>query len=48
MVKDLPGGGQRLLQEASGYKATLVSGVPVVLDGALLKERPGRLVRMGQ
>jgi len=48
MVKDLPGGGQRLLQEATGYRATLVSGTPVIIDGALQEERPGRLVRMGQ
>ena len=48
MVKDLPGGGQRLLQEASGYRATLVSGVPVIRDGKLQSARPGRLVRMGQ
>lgn len=48
MVKDLPAGGQRLLQKAKGYRATLVSGVPVVLDDVVTDERPGRLVRAGR
>lgn len=48
MVKDLPAGGQRLLQGARGYKATLVSGVPVVMDDAFTGEKPGRLVRAGR
>ncbi|MCJ9427729.1 N-acyl-D-amino-acid deacylase family protein [Kordiimonas marina] len=48
MVKDLPAGGQRLLQAAKGYLATIVGGVPVVINDALTGERPGRLVRLGQ
>ncbi len=48
MVKDLPAGGQRLLQPVRGYRATLVSGQPVVIDNQVTKARPGRLVRMGQ
>ena len=48
MVQDLPAGGQRLLQDAVGYRATLVSGVPVLENDVLNAERPGRLVRMGQ
>jgi N-acyl-D-aspartate/D-glutamate deacylase len=48
MVKDLPAGGQRLLQEATGYVATIVDGVPVVENDKLTGERPGRLVRLGQ
>jgi len=48
MVKDLPAGGQRLLQAAKGYLATIVDGVPVVINDALTGERPGRLVRLGQ
>jgi N-acyl-D-aspartate/D-glutamate deacylase len=48
MVQDLPAGGQRLLQDAVGYRATLVSGVPVVENDILNAARPGRLVRMGQ
>ncbi|HHL42554.1 MAG TPA: D-aminoacylase [Hellea balneolensis] len=48
MVYDLPAGSGRLLQPVSGYKATIVSGQPVVLDGEVTKARPGRLVRMGR
>ncbi len=48
MVKDLPAGGQRLLQPVTGYLATLVSGQPVVLHDEVTKARPGRLVRAGQ
>ncbi len=48
MVKDLPAGGQRLLQEATGYVATIVDGVPVVENDQLTGNRPGRLVRLGQ
>lgn len=45
MVRDLPAGGQRLLQEASGFRATLVAGKQVIDDDRLTAERPGRLVR---
>ncbi|MCE9598281.1 MAG: amidohydrolase family protein [Spirochaetia bacterium] len=45
MVKDLPAGGQRLLQEVSGYVATLVSGVPVIENDKLTGAKPGKLVR---
>lgn len=45
MVADLPAGGQRLLQAARGFRATLVAGVPVIDNDALTAERPGRLVR---
>jgi N-acyl-D-aspartate/D-glutamate deacylase len=45
MVKDLPAGGQRLLQEATGFRATLVNGVEVVRNDQVTDERPGRLVR---
>ncbi|MFK7985433.1 MAG: amidohydrolase family protein [Sandaracinaceae bacterium] len=48
MVRDLPAGGQRLLQRASGYVATLVGGVTIAKDGQLTGARPGRLVRLGQ
>lgn len=48
MVKDLPAGGQRLLQEAGGYIATIVGGVPVVEHDKLTGALPGRLVRLGQ
>ena len=47
LVRDLPAGGKRFLQEASGYRATLVSGHVIARDGKLTGERPGRLVRFG-
>jgi N-acyl-D-aspartate/D-glutamate deacylase len=48
MVRDLPAGGRRLTQAATGYLATLVAGQLVAERGALTGERPGKLVRMGQ
>ncbi len=45
MSPDLPAGGKRLLQRASGYVATVVSGVPVYRDGQATGALPGRLVR---
>ena len=45
MVKDLPAGGQRLIQPVSGYKATLVSGQQVIANDQVTDARPGRLVR---
>jgi len=45
MQFDLPAGGRRLLQRASGYVATLVSGVPIYRDGESCGALPGRLVR---
>jgi N-acyl-D-aspartate/D-glutamate deacylase len=47
LVKDLPAGGQRLLQDAEGYRATIVSGEVVVRDDQVTDARPGRLVRAG-
>ncbi len=48
LVQDLPAGGQRLLQKAEGYRATIVSGEVVVRDDEVTDARPGRLVRSGQ
>jgi N-acyl-D-aspartate/D-glutamate deacylase len=48
MLKDLPAGGQRLMQYANGYIATLVGGEVIVSDGKLTGARPGRLVRAGR
>ncbi len=48
LVRDLPAGGKRLLQHASGYRATIVSGEVVVRDDVLHEARPGRLVRLGR
>jgi N-acyl-D-aspartate/D-glutamate deacylase len=45
MTHDLPKGGARLLQDATGYLATLVNGEPVRLDGTETGARPGRLLR---
>jgi N-acyl-D-aspartate/D-glutamate deacylase len=45
LVADLPAGGQRLLQTAEGYRATLVAGSVVAEGGRLTDARPGRLVR---
>jgi len=42
---DLPAGGRRILQNASGYVATIVSGVVTRRDDADTGARPGRLVR---
>ena len=47
MLKDLPAGGQRLMQYANGYVATLVNGEVIAKDGKLTGARPGRLVRAG-
>lgn len=43
--RDLPGGGARLLQSASGYAATFVRGVQTRDEDRDTGERPGRLVR---
>jgi N-acyl-D-aspartate/D-glutamate deacylase len=45
MVHDLPAGGRRLLQDAEGYRATIVSGQVVQRDGEPTGALPGRLVR---
>lgn len=42
---DLPAGSRRLMQRASGYVATLVSGVVVYREGQATGALPGRLVR---
>ncbi|MQA97311.1 MAG: amidohydrolase family protein [Streptosporangiales bacterium] len=45
MAHDLPAGGKRLLQTASGYLHTIVSGTEVYAGGEPTGELPGRLVR---
>ncbi|HUO11838.1 MAG TPA: amidohydrolase family protein, partial [Caulobacteraceae bacterium] len=42
---DLPAGGRRLLQRASGYAATVVAGEVTYRDGEATDALPGRLVR---
>ncbi|HEV7159280.1 MAG TPA: amidohydrolase family protein [Caulobacteraceae bacterium] len=44
-VFDLPAGGRRLVQEADGYEATLVSGVVTYRRGEATGALPGRLTR---
>ena len=45
MIRDLPAGGQRLLQQVRGYRATFVAGEQVVANDQVTDARPGRLVR---
>jgi N-acyl-D-aspartate/D-glutamate deacylase len=45
VTHDLPTGGRRLVQRASGYAATVVSGQVVYQGGAPTGALPGRLVR---
>ncbi|TNE34499.1 MAG: D-aminoacylase [Alphaproteobacteria bacterium] len=42
---DLPAGGRRLIQTATGYKATICAGEVIIRNGAPTDARPGRLVR---
>jgi N-acyl-D-aspartate/D-glutamate deacylase len=42
---DLPAGGRRLLQEASGYVATIKAGTVTFEHGEATGELPGRLLR---
>ncbi len=48
MASDLPAGGNRLLQRATGYVATIVSGAVTYRDGEPTAALPGRLVRAGK
>ena len=45
MVPDLPAGGKRLLQTATGYRATIVSGVVTFENGIATGALPGKLLR---
>ena len=47
MVRDLPAGGGRLLQEASGYIATIKAGAVTYRDGVATGALPGGLLRSG-
>ncbi len=47
LARDLPTGGSRLLQQASGYVATLVNGKLTRRFDADTGARPGRLLRSG-
>jgi N-acyl-D-aspartate/D-glutamate deacylase len=48
MAFDLPGGARRLLQRASGYDATILSGEVVMEHGKATGATPGRLLRGAQ
>ena len=45
MAFDLPAGGRRLVQRASGYLATVVAGIQTVAHDEPTGELPGRLIR---
>ena len=45
---DLPAGGKRMLQRATGYEATIVAGEVVYREGVATGALPGRLVRGAQ
>jgi N-acyl-D-aspartate/D-glutamate deacylase len=45
IVNDFPGGARRLLQKATGFRATLVAGEVVVDNGEPTDARPGQLLR---
>lgn len=48
MVYDLPASGQRLVQRANGYRATLLRGQVTFENGEATGVLPGRLVRRGR
>jgi N-acyl-D-aspartate/D-glutamate deacylase len=48
LVRDLPAGGRRFLQQGVGYLGTWVAGQPVQRDGIVTEARPGHLVRAGR
>ncbi|WP_291844163.1 amidohydrolase family protein [Maricaulis sp.] len=48
MERDLPAGGQRLLQGATGYVATIVAGEVVMEEGQLTGAMPGTVYRAGR
>ena len=47
IANDLPCGGKRLPQKASGYRRTMVAGVTTNLDSEPTGALPGKLVRSG-
>jgi len=48
IVYDLPGGGKRIHQRATGYVAMVVNGEVVLENDEPTDKRPGRLVRGSQ
>ena len=47
VLRDLPGGGERLCAASRGIAHVFVGGREVVTDGAVTEERPGRVLRSG-
>jgi N-acyl-D-aspartate/D-glutamate deacylase len=45
MVFDLPADGRRMIQKATGYRATIVNGAVTFENGEATGEMPGRLIR---
>jgi N-acyl-D-aspartate/D-glutamate deacylase len=45
VVHDLPAGGRRLIQRATGYRHTFLAGVETYVDGVATGNAPGRLMR---
>ena len=45
MEWDLPAGGRRLLQDATGYRFTIIGGEVVYIDGEHTGALPGTLIR---
>jgi N-acyl-D-aspartate/D-glutamate deacylase len=48
IINDLPAGGRRLVQKATGYTATIVSGTVAFRDGVPTAALAGRLIRGAQ
>lgn len=48
ILRDLPAGGRRLMQYATGYSATIVAGQTIYRNGDPTGAKPGRLVRGAQ
>ena len=48
VIYDLPAGGKRIYQGVRGYRATVVSGLPIFENGEHTGELPGALIRGAQ
>ncbi len=48
IIYDLPAGGKRMFQKATGYRYTLVAGEVIMRDGVETDAMPGQLVRGAQ
>jgi N-acyl-D-aspartate/D-glutamate deacylase len=48
LVRDLPGGGERLCAVSRGIRHVFVSGREVITDGVDTGDRPGRVLRSGK